>query len=392
MGLIYDAVGAPEQWRTVLDRIARELGAQAAALVVLDAGEQRAELGLATGAFDATALASYTREFGAIDPAPAAFARLKVGEAGATDRMFSREMRAHDPFFNEFFRPHGLEECLGATVLRDEDRAAQIGIQRAPDRRAFDDGDIASLERLLPHIQRALQLHRQFAAVTGMATALAALVDELPSGMIVLDAGGNVVHLNRAAQALVARDDGIAIDRAGQVTLAAPDAKARFAALLHDVLHGNPASDAQGAGGALRVRRKHARAPYTMLVTPRPPALADGAPGREEMPGGALPSGALVVIHDPDRLLQIPAAVVQAVFGLTRREAELTAALCAGVTPTQFAAQAGVSVNTVRFHLKSLYAKTETRGQADLIRVVMATIASLGSERHAPLWTTARKR
>ena len=78
-------------------------------------------------------------------------------------------------------------------------------------------------------------------------------------------------------------------------------------------------------------------------------------------------------------------------FGLTRREAELTAALCAGVTPAQFAAQAGVSVNTVRFHLKSLYAKTETRGQADLIRVVMATIASLGSERYAPLWATARK-
>src|SRR5262249_9708985 len=130
VGLIYDTVGAPEQWRAVLERIAGELGAQAAALVVLDAREQRAQLGPATGPFDAAARGSYGRECGEIAPAPAALARLAVGEAAATDRMFSPEMRARDPFFNEFFRPLGLEECLGATLLSDEDRAAQIGIQR----------------------------------------------------------------------------------------------------------------------------------------------------------------------------------------------------------------------------------------------------------------------
>jgi DNA-binding CsgD family transcriptional regulator len=301
------------------------------------------------------------------------------------DSKLLKRLRQHRRV-NEFFRPRGLEECLGATLLRDEDRAAQIGIQRGPERRAFDARDIASLEQLLPHIQRALQLHRQFATVTGMATALAGMADELPSGMVVLDGNGNAVHLNRAAQALVARDDGIAVDRAGQVVLAAPDAKARFAALLHDVLQSDPPDGQQGAGGVVRIRRKDARAPYVMLVAPRPRAAMESTPDRD-----AMLRGALLMIHDPDRLLQIPSAMVQAVFGLTRREAELTAALCGGMTPTQFAVQAGVSVNTVRFHLKSLYAKTETRGQADLIRVVMATLASLGAERFAPQWTKARK-
>ena len=301
VGLIYDAVGAPEQWRTVLDRIAGELGAQAAALVVLDAREQRAQVGLTAGALDGAALADCTRDFAAIDPAPAAYARMPVGEGGATDRMFGGATRARDPFFNEFFRPQGLEASLGATLLRE----------RGPEPRPFDERDIASLDQLLPHIQRALQLHRQFAAVTGMATALAGMADELPSGMIVLDGNGNAVHLNRTAQALVARDDGIAVDRAGQVVLAASDAKARFAALLHDVLHGDSPN---AAGGVLRIRRKDARAPYTMLVAPRPRA-AESTPDRD-----AMLRGALLMIHDPDRLLQIPAAMVQAVFGLTRRD------------------------------------------------------------------------
>src|SRR5262249_61396062 len=142
---------------------------------------QREQVGLTPGALDEVAVARYAREFAALDPAPPALARLAVGEAGDTDRIFSREVRARDPFFNEFFRPHGLEECLGAAVLRDEDRVAEIGIHRGRDRSAFEDGDIAALERLLPHIQRALQLHRQFAALNGVANALATLVDDLPS-------------------------------------------------------------------------------------------------------------------------------------------------------------------------------------------------------------------
>jgi hypothetical protein len=42
VGLIYDTVGAPLQWRRVLDLIAGRLGAQAAAIVMVDRREQRA--------------------------------------------------------------------------------------------------------------------------------------------------------------------------------------------------------------------------------------------------------------------------------------------------------------------------------------------------------------
>jgi DNA-binding CsgD family transcriptional regulator len=90
------------------------------------------------------------------------------------------------------------------------------------------------------------------------------------------------------------------------------------------------------------------------------------------------------MIHDPDRVVQTPAAVLRTVLGLTPREAELAVALCAGSEPSGFAAAAGVSTNTVRFHLKSIYAKTGARGQADLIRRISATLASLGRVGAAP--------
>jgi len=377
VGLIYDTVAAPERWQAVLDQIAGRLGAQATALVVLDRREARAQVAAATGVFDAAAMASYRTEFARLDPAPAAFAQQQVGVAASTDRMFSAEFLEHDVFLNEFLRPLGLEECLGASLLKDEERTAQIGILRGRDRRAFGERELAAMDRLLPHIQRALQLHRKFAALDGVSNTLAAMVDDLPSGLIVLDAGGQVIHLNRGADAITARRDGIAIDRDGCIALASSDAAKQLAGLLHDVLQGG------ASGGVLRVPRKHGRGAYTMLVSPQPGRLGL----LEGQEGGR---GAMVVIHDPDRVPQVPARLLGAVYGLTRREEELATALVGGVGVAEFAAQAGISLNTVRFHLKAIYAKTGTRGQSDLVRAVMTTIATLGAERHLPLWRAAR--
>lgn len=59
-------------------------------------------------------------------------------------------------------------------------------------------------------------------------------------------------------------------------------------------------------------------------------------------------------------------------FGLTRSEAEVAVALSAGQIITEIAALRAVSVHTVRNQVKSAMAKTSSRRQADLIRLVEA--------------------
>jgi DNA-binding CsgD family transcriptional regulator len=144
--------------------------------------------------------------------------------------------------------------------------------------------------------------------------------------------------------------------------------------LLDGTLNGS------AAGGMLRVPRRQGRAAYTLLVSvpPQRPEHRDG--------------GTVLLIHDPERLLQASPAMLRRVFGLTRREAELVEALVGGSGTAGFAMQAGISLNTVRFHLKSIYAKVGVRGQTDLLRTVLTTVAVLGGERHAPLWRDARVR
>jgi DNA-binding CsgD family transcriptional regulator len=59
-------------------------------------------------------------------------------------------------------------------------------------------------------------------------------------------------------------------------------------------------------------------------------------------------------------------------FGLTLREAEVALALAGGATAGEIARAAGVSVHTVRNQIKSALAKTGSRRQADLVRMMMA--------------------
>ncbi len=61
-------------------------------------------------------------------------------------------------------------------------------------------------------------------------------------------------------------------------------------------------------------------------------------------------------------------------FDLTQAEAEVMQALAEGQPLVQIAEQRGRSVETVRAQLKSLMSKTETRSQAELVRLTLSTM------------------
>jgi DNA-binding CsgD family transcriptional regulator len=90
--------------------------------------------------------------------------------------------------------------------------------------------------------------------------------------------------------------------------------------------------------------------------------------------GGSSVGGCRTValfVSDPDEAPQLSEERIRKLLGLTRAEAHVAAQLAAGACTQEIADRAGVQVNTVRCQLKQIYAKTETRSQADLIRLIL---------------------
>lgn len=61
------------------------------------------------------------------------------------------------------------------------------------------------------------------------------------------------------------------------------------------------------------------------------------------------------------------------VFHLTRREADVADLLARGADPACIARTLGISLDTVRTHLKHVYRKTNTHSQCDVVRLLLAS-------------------
>jgi hypothetical protein len=196
--------------------------------------------------------------------------------------------------------------------------------------------------------------------------ALAEACDRLAAGMVGLDDAGCSLFANEAARRMSARDDGLALDRAGRPFAVDRAANQRLAELQRDVAEG-------GSGGLVRVPRPQGEPAYMVIVAP----LFRG----DDLDGGRRRRGTLFVIHDPLQRAPTVPQLVSELFRLPLGSATLLAAIAAGEELTDYAERAGISMNTVRFHLKTAYARTGAKRQGELVRLITAALRDLADHR-----------
>jgi DNA-binding CsgD family transcriptional regulator len=131
---------------------------------------------------------------------------------------------------------------------------------------------------------------------------------------------------------------------------------------------------AGGAGGIVCVPRREEARPYAVLAAPLPAGAAIAGTDR-----GA-PS-LLIVIHDPDARIAAAPESIAAIFALPDATARLIAALAEGVEAKSYAEQQGITMDAVKFHLKTAFAKTGLRSQARLLQAVARALADLSARR-----------
>jgi DNA-binding CsgD family transcriptional regulator len=120
-----------------------------------------------------------------------------------------------------------------------------------------------------------------------------------------------------------------------------------------------------GTGGAVRITRPSGRAAYAAIVAPlgasHPPIF-----------GTAGAATVLVMVSEPDRGMTVSEAELGRLFGLTRAEARVAVALVEGRTAEEIAAAHGVTLATIRTQVQATLTKTQSRRQADLLRLLLS--------------------
>jgi DNA-binding CsgD family transcriptional regulator len=368
IGAFYQAAVEPTAWSDVLARLQTRFDAHAAILGIYDPASQQLSLSFSSGAWTKDVMDSYASDFVKVDPAVPKFARQPAGKATTSEQLLTTAERRNGVFYHDFLKPLGVADVLGARLLDIPRGYSALAIHSGGKREPFDLAEIAALERLVPHATRAFQLFRTFVLLDQKMTVLASMVDRLAVGLIARDREDNPLHTNHAALAMVARKDGLRQDADGQLRANNRAADSHLVTLQRAVYRG-------GAGGIVRVPREHSHHAYAVLVAPLPAGTGlAGAIGEGR-------SGMLILIHDPDRKTPTPVQTLAAMFGLTIRGAELAAALAAGEDLNEFADRTGISMHTVRFHLKGLFATLGVRSQSQLVRLTVRALAEFSLAR-----------
>jgi DNA-binding CsgD family transcriptional regulator/PAS domain-containing protein len=271
-------------------------------------------------------------------------------------------------FYADFGRRLGLRYVVGTVIPVDGVTFIPIGLHRPAAVGSFDAVHVRMLERLVPHLRRAMPLRDRLAPATaGAASGLAAL-DALATGVVVADAGRRVLFANGAAEALAGSDGPYQFVRATRAepgaTLIGANHKsdsAALAALVRAVaLEGD-------AGGSVGLRDSSGATVVAALVAPLPSRSLRHGDG----PSGRVLGQALILLRDiRPRHLQFSPGILADLFGLTRTEAEVALALMGGATKEMVAASRGARVTTVRTQVRAVLAKAGASNLRDLERLL----------------------
>jgi DNA-binding CsgD family transcriptional regulator/PAS domain-containing protein len=198
---------------------------------------------------------------------------------------------------------------------------------------------------LFEHMERALRLASR---PPDLATAADAV--------IVLDTAGQVLSMSPRAEQLVTAADGLTIERR-RLSAMTLDGTARLNCAIASAVKSGVLG---GAGGGVRLERPSGRADWLALVSPCPRHL-------EHLPVRT-PAAVLRIIEAAPNAPLSPAHAE--LFDLSPREAQVAEALLGGHSVESLCALLAISRNTAKAHLQSIFRKTGTNRQSELVHLL----------------------
>lgn len=359
---LYEAIFDPSVLDTFLQELAVRTESRAVHLMVVDTRTESILLHAAGGVVGsspeelAEILRDYDLNYYPLDYRRSHNAALPVGQWYQCHEVFAPQRIKRERFFRDFLQKWDYRYYAGCRMGEGGGLATYLGLNRRAEQGPHDEADMRFLRQLTVHLTRAAKLfyktrsfHDHFAPSLGS-------LQYLPSSLFILDQWHRVLFANAAAESLFLNDQGLTV--------------------IDGVLEVSSAP----------MRKKFSDEIEKVITSGVPSALLLKSPGGER--GSGLPCYLLRLPErqdtyqlrgDPAVMVLVPratpnppeaVALLRTLYALSRREADLAISIANGATPQDYARDAGLEISTVRSQLKSVFIKTGTHRQTELVRLL----------------------
>ena len=357
----YAAALDEDQWQMFLDASADLFGAVGTSFELFDKKSGQPLLLELSADLPRDSSPEYLEYYGKISPRVRHGLCRPQGEISYDYAILTEAEMDADEFYSDFHGVIGLRYFVAGHLLNSDSHFSAFAAQRSPQQGHVGDDEIGLMQRLLPHVQQAVDLRFRLRDADALCRSLVESLEGLAEAAILIEACSTVFYANHAADTVFATGDGVTvIDKV--VHFADKAAARQFDNALGGMI-GNKQPVADMETRDFAARRPSGKRPYLVAMRPLPSYNQHYVSTRGTV-------AAIVFIRDPSAFSRLDAELLKQSYALTPAELDIALALDNGQSIREVAERRGVSVSTVRSQLYGLMNKLAVHRQSDLVRLL----------------------
>ena len=359
---LYASTASPTDWRSMAPRIATLIDAHSCQIGIWSPTPGASQRLSWTDNYTPALNSAYQAKYYAQDPWVAWVRQIQPGSLVTGDVTTITPQFTKSEIYNDYCRALGIYHVVGAGVARMAGGGFSIvGLHKERRAGMFSAKQTIRLRSLLPHLRQAMVLREKIGHLKLEGSALFTALESLQMGVIIVDMHGRLLFADSTALSIVDGHSQLSL-RNGRLRLAEARQDAMLTRFVADAASTGDGGGS-GPGGLLTLRSSVAQK-LALRVCPLP---------LERFADSVKVPAAIIFLRRPDsRPIALQRYLTQS-YGLTRAEARLAEALINGRTLAEYAADARVSMNTVKTLSKRVYAKTGHHSRSRLIRDVLSS-------------------
>lgn len=286
--------------------------------------------------------------------------------------MLDSELSSREELLNsDYYRNHicrmKISRLLSGIVLAPSDGSSPVVAcsfyRGGTDDHAFTSLEKGRMELLLPHLSRSVGVMLRLRTAEMRASANAFALDALQWGIVQLNAHGEVIQENAKARQIWSANDGIqCIDK--HIVVARGPVSNDLSRALRATLSQNDVYDTPHFSAAVKIPRLSGKLDYLVQMS-RMPAHSSS----HSIHAAAR---AIVFITDSHLPMAANGKILANTYQLTPAEIRAALALANGDSIAAASSTLCISENTLKTHLKNIYAKTGCSNRSELTRLIFS--------------------
>jgi len=357
---LYSCAEGVTPWPAFLDSLAGAICASVTSLTLHSLDRPTSSVMCYIGA-DSGEFQKYVAHYASLNPWFAGGASVfPEGKIVSTEQIMPRSAFQRTTFYNEWGKKNHVTHALGGSVAVQRNTMCFLAVNRGDTHRPFSTAEGDTLQSLMPHLRRAVDLHNRLGLLEEQQWVLNALAFPL----FHVASNGSVLWANTAGDLLLRFGRGL-FARNGKLHAEFPEDDDRLRGMI-GADRRVAARSTEGWGGWLRISRGDTGENLALYIV-RPPFSFWYLTTSPSSPQGFLIFVANQTVEN--RGLQVR---LRDAWGLTPAEGALATELLESDSLLKASERLQISRNTAKTQLSSIFAKAGVRRQADLVRRLLA--------------------